>query len=311
MRIASRTFPNLVSQQLNGIAARQSRLQEQVATGQKLRNPADDPAAVHRVMNLEVEKDLLGQYRQNIGTLQESASATYNVIKTLKQISDRASEIAVQADDLKSPEQLRAYGMEVTQLLKQAVQVMNGQSRGAYLFAGTRSDQTAFAATTDADGHVTGVTYRGNTDVAETEIAEGSLFSVQVPGANNTGTGARGLASDSRVGADLFGHLVALQNHLNSADRAAIATQDGPALATDEENILFHVGTNGALQSRLEAADKLAASRMDGAENLISHEADADLAESMVRLSETQVAYQAALQSASTILRLSLLDYLR
>lgn len=310
MRIASRTFPNLVSQQLNNIAVRQSRLQEQVSTGQRLRYPSDDPAAVHRVMNLEVESARLGQYRQNIGTLKETANASYAALKSLKQIFNRASEIAVAADDLESPEQLRTYGTEVTQLLKQTVQVLNSQSRGAYLFAGTANDQVPFVMATDTDGRVTAVAYRGNSEIAATEIAEGSLLAVQIPGANPAGTGPRGLASDSRVGADLFDHLISLQDHLNSSNREAIANGDRIALDADEENILYHIGTNGALQSRLDAADKLATNRMDGAENLISQEADADMADSMVRLNETQVAYEAALQSAATILRLSLLDYI-
>ncbi|HKX61206.1 MAG TPA: hypothetical protein VJS65_05170 [Verrucomicrobiae bacterium] len=50
---------------------------------------------------------------------------------------------------------------------------------------------------------------------------------------------------------------------------------------------------------------------MDTLEKLVSKEADADLTETIVRLTQTQTAYQAALQSAGRILGSSLLDYLR
>jgi flagellin-like hook-associated protein FlgL len=43
----------------------------------------------------------------------------------------------------------------------------------------------------------------------------------------------------------------------------------------------------------------------------ISQEADADLAQTIVQLTQTQTAYQAALQSGGQILSQSLLDYLR
>jgi len=92
---------------------------------------------------------------------------------------------------------------------------------------------------------------------------------------------------------------------------AAIESTDRPNLGRDEDNLLFHLGTNGAIQSRLEATNALATQRTDTLETLVSKEADADLAQTLVRLNQTQTAYQAALQSAGKILGSSLLDYLR
>jgi flagellar hook-associated protein 3 FlgL len=310
MRVSSNSFPNLLVQELNTLTDRQSRLQSQVATGQRIQLPEDDPAAMHRVMDLEVEKRSLAQYQQNIAYLKEAGDATYSVLDGLRKISERVGEIATQADGVKSADELHAYGTEVTQLIQQAVQLMNGKLRGDALFGGTRNDRPPFVATQGPGGEVQSVTYQGNTSVNESEIAEGSLLSMQVVGANTTGTGPRGLITDDRFGADFFNHLIALQNHLNAGDSTSIASQDRPALAKDEENILYQVGTNGALQNRLDAAQALASSRSEGAENLISKDADADLAQSLVRLNQSQTAYQAALQSAATILKTSLLDYL-
>lgn len=311
MRVSSNSFPNLLVQQLNTLTERQTRLQTQVATGQRLQSPEDDPAAVHRVLDLQVEERALGQYQKNITYLKQTADATYNVMGGLKKISDRVGEISILADGTKSPEALKTYATEVTQLIKQAAQLMNGKLRGDQLFGGTRNDQPPFVLTQGTDGEVQSVTYQGNTNVNESEIAEGSLFSVQVIGANNTGTGARGLITDNRFGADFFNHLISLQDHLLAGDTQSIASQDRPALAKDEENIIYHIGTNGAQQSRLDSAQSLASSRAEGVDGMISKEADADLAESLVRLNESRTAYQAALQSAAGIMDKSLMDYLR
>jgi flagellar hook-associated protein 3 FlgL len=109
----------------------------------------------------------------------------------------------------------------------------------------------------------------------------------------------------------LFGHLIALQDHLLAGDTAAVAATDRDQLARDEDNLIFHVGSNGAAQSRLEASAAMTKSRALSLEQDVSGEADADLAETITRLTQTQTAYQAALQTAGTVLRLSLLDYLR
>jgi flagellar hook-associated protein 3 FlgL len=310
MRVATNSFTNSLVDQLNRLSARQTRLQTEAATGQRLIAPEDDPAAMRRVLDLQAEGTSIAQFQKNISFLTEKAGASYEVMRGLKKISDRVGEIATLADDMKSPDELKIYATEVTQLIRQAVQFVNGKHRGDYLLGGTQVDQPPFAATFDADGNAVAVTYQGNTDVPDVEVAEGSFVAAQTPGANSTGSGARGLVADSRFGADLFAHLISLQNHLLAGDTAGIASTDRPALGKDEENLIFQMGTNGALQSRLEAADSLASSRALSVDGLVSKEADADLAETMVRLNQTQTAYTAALQSGATIMQTSLLDFL-
>ena len=119
------------------------------------------------------------------------------------------------------------------------------------------------------------------------------------------------MLADSRAGADFFNHLIALQNSLRANNAGEIQFNTRAQLAQDEENFLFHVGANGALQARLETTAALATNRTLSLEGLTSQEADADLAQTLVRLSETQNAYRAALQSGATILDRSLLDFLR
>jgi len=311
MRVTANTFPNNLLDELTSLSQRQNKLQTQAASGQLVRLPEDDPAAMRRILDLQAQGKSVAQYQRNIARDQELATASFNSIKGLKQVSDRVREIAVSTDGLESPEDLKLYAKEVTELIKQAVQTANSRNGADYLFAGTLSDQPPFVLTTDADGNVTSVAYQGNTALAENEIASGLTLSAQAVGANTSGGGPRGLITDSRVGADFFNHLISLQNNLLSGNVTAIANTDQPNLDKDEDNLLFHLGSNGALQSRLEATNALAAQHADTLEALVSKEADADLAQTLVRLSQTQTAYQAALQSAGKILGSSLLDYLR
>jgi flagellar hook-associated protein 3 FlgL len=311
MRVTSHTFPNSLLDELTSLAQRQNKLQNQAATGQLLELPEDDPVAMRRVLDMQGESRAVSQYQRNIARHQELATASFSVIKGLKKISDRIREIAIAADGLKSQDELNIYAKEVTELIKQAVQAVNSKNRGDYIFSGTLSDQPAYSSVTDANGNVTSVSYQGNATLAESEIASGVTMTAQVLGESTSGTGPRGLITDSRSGADFFNHLISLQNNLLSGNVAAIENTDRANLELDENNFLIQIGGNGAIQSRLEATNALAGQRKETLEALVSKEADADLTQTIVRLSQTQTAYQAALQSAGRILSSSLLDYLR
>lgn len=311
MRVTGNFFSGAMIAQLNVLSARQYKLQNQVATGQRVQAPEDDPVAVERTLGLRAEKAELAQFAENIAVLGERAGAAFNSLKALKKISDRAGELATLADATRSPAELRAYGNEVTQLIQQAAQLANNKYRESFLFGGTSSGQAPFTVATDANGVVTGVSYNGNAAVAVNEIENGVSLNVDVPGVNSSGSGARGLITESRAGADFFNHLISLQNNLLNGDTAAIASTDRAALAQDEENFIYHIGNNGAVQTRLETAAALARTQTESLDGMISQAVDADLPETIVQLTQAQTAYQAALQSGAGILRMSLMDYLR
>ena len=313
MRLAFNTFPNSLVTQLNALRLQQTQLQNQAATGRRISQVDDDPAAMQRVLQAQAQDARVGQYRSNITALQERATASYNSIQGLHTISTRAGEIATLADGTKSPAELQVYAQEVSQLIQQGVQLMNSKFQGEYLFGGTLSDKPPFVATTDASGNVTAVTYQGNDTVSSAEIAAGSTLSVQNPGANTSGSGPVGLITDSRTGADFFNHLIALQNDLQSGDVTAISSSDFPALSKDEDNITLQMGYNGVTQAHLEAADSIAAAQSSSLTQAISQDATVDLAQTLTQLSATQTAYQAALQSGAGLLNESqtILDYLQ
>ncbi len=265
---------------------------------------------MQRKLALRQEQQNVAKFQENIAGWKERASAAFDTLNAVKEKLNRTNDLAIQAGGLRSPEELQDYGNQVKQLIEGAVQLLNAKQRGQFLFAGTKSDAPPFAISTDAEGVVTGVAYRGNSNVNVAEIESGALVAVDVPGANASGSGPRGLAADSRAGADLFGHLIALQNHLLAGDVAAVKAEDLPALARDEANLIFHIGNNGGVQTRLETAGSLASAQALSLSQIVSQEADADLADSIMQLNQTQTAYQAALASGAGLLKMSLMDYL-
>jgi flagellar hook-associated protein 3 FlgL len=299
--------------QFNVLAAQQRKLQNEASTGLSVQSPSDNPAAMQNTLN-----DLSGQvaqqqYASNINTIQSRANSIYTVLQSLQTISSRVGEIATAAGNVtNSPTDLNNYAGEVSSLIQQAAQLLNTKdpATGQYLFGGTNSGQPPYAVATDANGNVTGVTYQGNASVNQTEIAPGVTIAVDVPGENTSGSGAYGVVTDSRTGADLFNHLIALQNDLSSGNTSAITSTDAPNLQNDQNNLTYQVANNGNVQARLNTAATLATSQANSLNGLISNESGADLVQVLTQLTQTQTAYQAALQSSASIMQLSLLNYL-
>ena len=310
MRVTSNSFSENLVTNFHALARRQLALQDQIATGQRIKDASDDPFAAQQVLQLRDDAAANAQFKKNIGVHQEFAQVTHGLMRNLQKALDRAQEIATRVDDLESGEDLTSYAGEVNDLLNHVVQIANAQHRGEFLLAGTKTDTKPFNTTTDAAGKVTSVSFAGTASTAESEIDSGVLFTSRVPG-ENRGGGERGLIADTQAGADIFAHLISLRDQLASGDVAAIRTTTRAQLEADEENVLFHMAHNGALQSRLESSLKMAKDEDLALEKEISNRVDVDMPEAIVRLNQQQTNYQAALQSASSMMNMNLLSFLR
>jgi flagellar hook-associated protein 3 FlgL len=311
MRVSSLSFGDNFLYQTNQLENEQTTLQNQATTGLKLSLPEDDPAGMSQALQLQTDSSANTQYQSNITQLQDSATTSYNAMNGLQTLISKANEIAASVDGTTSTTEMSSYASEIGGIIQQAVQLANTQdSQGNYIYGGTNVSTPPFAATTDSNGNVTAVNYQGNSSVAQSEIAPGVTISAQTLGANSTGSGPRGLITDSRYGADLFNHLISLQNDLSSGNAGAVNSTDVPQLAKDEDNIAYQVGSNGVMQSTLSNTSSVATQQGANLTTQMSNDTSANLATTLSNLQQTQTSYQAALQSGVMVMQLSLLDFL-
>ena len=102
-----------------------------------------------------------------------------------------------------------------------------------------------------------------------------------------------------------------MQKDLTSGSTAAVSSTDAPQLTKDEDNILYQVTANGVLQSQLTSTNNVATQQGTNTTEQISLATNADLAQTLTQLSQTQTAYQAALESGTMVLNVSLLNYIQ
>jgi flagellar hook-associated protein 3 FlgL len=298
MRVATNSASEAVLAQLTKLSLRQAQLQTQAATGQRIFQPEDDPAAVGRILGLETERRQINQFQSNATRALEISQSSYAGIQEMKKISDRAGELVTLGAGAASPDAFKAYAKEVNQLIEQAVQIGNTKFRNDYLFAGTAvTTQPYDDSNRDASGNLLTVAYAGNASQGTVQLSENSSIA---PGTSNgTNTGMR----------DFITNLIALRDALDTGSSATVSGVQ--ASLENSENILVNsLSEHGAIELRIEVNKKQQDARAQNIETLVAKEADADLATTVVRLSQTATAYEAALSSSTKILKMSLLDYI-
>ena len=103
-----------------------------------------------------------------------------------------------------------------------------------------------------------------------------------------------------------------MQQHLTGGDTAAIAATDRSALVQDEDNLIYHISNNGAVQTTLDFAASNATTAQNALQQSYTKVTGVDMTKAITDLSQAQSIYQAALQSSSVLLQLqqSVMQYL-
>lgn len=298
MRLSNATTADTVLSQLQRLSRQQAELQTQVATGQRITRPADDPAAVARVIAAQMERSSVSQYARNADAALEYSKTSYAGLQQFKKLSDRAGELAVLGTGSIGADAMKAYAAEVNQLLEQAASQGNTRFGSDYVFGGTAVTAAPYAATRDVTGKITAVAYAGDTGRLTVPLADGASIQPTTDAAANSGI------------ADFMNRLVALRDALQAGDvNATQATRAG--LDASENLLVASLGEHGAIQLRIEVAQAQQTARLDELSRQISNEAEVDLPSVIVRLNQTTQSYEAALSSSATLLKMSLLDYIR
>jgi len=262
--------------QIGSLTSQESQLQSEVSTGLRISAASDDPTTYGMVMAEDSQGAAINQYSSNATTALAVNQASTSALTQIKAIADQASQIATLATGTLSSSEMSSYGTNVDQLLQEVVQIGNSQFNSSYLFSGTAVTTPPYAPTKDVSGNITAVTYNGNT--------------------------SQGLAA-------FMNSLVALRDALNADDTSAVSTAQS-GLQTTENTIINGVSELGAVQARITVAQSQQTSLSQTIGQLVSNQTSADLPSTVVKLTQAQNAYQAAVQSAATLMQHDLLTYI-
>ena len=147
MRIADKMQFNQVQQNTTKNRSDMYDLQNQAATQKRINKPSDDPLATTRVLGTRTEERGNTQFVKNINNAKSFLEFTDQSLSELGDIMIRAKELAVaQSSDAGASEETRQVtGLEVNQILSQAVQIGNRKMGDRFSMAAVPLQQNAEA----------------------------------------------------------------------------------------------------------------------------------------------------------------------
>ena len=146
--MAIRVTPAITVRQLlktsAGHTANISKLQQQIASGQRITRPSDDPFGTKTILSRNA---LVGQFETQKDTLNQAADRLNQANTELLSVSDllvQARDIASQARSALDDSELRNYASEIDTILNQVRQTGNAQFDGQYLFSGDTANTAPY-----------------------------------------------------------------------------------------------------------------------------------------------------------------------
>jgi flagellar hook-associated protein 3 FlgL len=299
MRISSTQYQAIMNESLQLNQGKLSSLTQQMASGQRIQLPSDDPVDSVRLSRLQREESSIKQYRDNIAAVQIRLTKNEGYLQNMVNDMNSGRDLLVWANDGgNAPADLQAMITPLTSLRDSLFYNSNTvDQEGNYVFSGTatRSAPIAYNAAAPAGSRYS---YAGNTNAQNVVVGNGIT---QVANENLSG----------------------LEKLLNQLDQT-IATLSSPTVSAndpatrsvltanldgfdDAMNLLAgKIAVIGGSQNIIKTLDANHANVSLSNQNAITDIGELDMAQAATELNGYQTALQATYKAYAKIGNLSL-----
>ncbi|MCX5813479.1 MAG: flagellar hook-associated protein FlgL [Proteobacteria bacterium] len=297
MRVTNKLRSDVSKNQLISLNEKITVLQEQISSSKKILHPSDDPVIYGRNVQMTSEKNMNTQYKRNLDRLSTFAGTYETVFGSMKDLLSTAKQLAVtQSSDQMDATSRKTAAVQIEGIIENLVTLGNTKVGNTYAFGGKRSDTAAFV----LDETDYSVAFHGSDNVPE----------VYVDGSTKEKLGMSGKSAfyDGNT-VSVFGALKELKDALENNDGDAIRTAMGSinkALDLTANNVAY-IGTYSSTITTLTTQNS---TKGDLLTTTMSDMVDADMIQLVVEFNTLSNAYQAATSSLSTIMKLSILNYM-
>lgn len=158
-----------------------SRTQQQVATGQKIFKPSEDPVAAARVVNMKDTLASVEQQQSNINSARARITLSEGVLSNVIESLHRVRELTIQANNDSQNESTRLFiADEVKQIQGSILNLANTtDSNNEFLFSGSLSKFKPFSRNESG-----GFVYNGDESHREVQISQSRRIAVDDPGSD-------------------------------------------------------------------------------------------------------------------------------
>lgn len=164
-------------------------MENKISTQSKIKDLRDDPIAASHTVKYQSKLVRLERFVRNIDDVKANLSFAEVKLQGSLDVMQRVRELAVQgANGVYTPEDLKAIGREVDQLLEELVSLGNSQNgMGNMIFGGYESKHEPFrilrGRVENGDGdQILEVEYRGDIGRNNVDVSEESVAAMNLPG---------------------------------------------------------------------------------------------------------------------------------
>ncbi len=188
MRISNAQLTAMMHGSMNTSSEKLGKLMQQMATGERMLLPSDDPISAVRVLRIQREEATLTQYRTNIANVSGNLSKQEANLKAASDTMLNVRDMLLwAANGSNTSEDLAAIANELGTLEKTILSFANVRDEeGRYLFSGTLSDRQAIS----FDAATETYSLTGNDQYRQAAVANGVLVDENVTAAQVFGAGA-------------------------------------------------------------------------------------------------------------------------
>ena len=292
--------------QMNELQTSISKTQTQIATGQQLTKPSDDPAKVTAIGRLNSALARQASYSATLTTVGDRLSATEASVTGASDIMTRVKELAIQsANDTLSPADRSSIAIEIATLRDSLVSLANSRDiDGSYLFSGTKVTQSPFGNSRSGK-----IEYLG--DQTRTKVKLGDQQEIA---GNKLGTDVfTSVVRNSQGSPEKVGFFQVLGDLINSVkDSNQTGMQRGLGEIDQVNNGLTQaLGQIGTQLNIVDAQKSFVTDTTLRLKTTLSSLSDSDIAQTIVNLQKESLGLQAVQSSFAKMADLNLFTYLR
>jgi len=298
-KITTSNFIRNIHQQAGDIL----KAQERIASQKRINKISDDPIGMGRVLGYRSNIAAIEQYEENIDqgiTQLEFNEITLDLasdlVKTAKGLAEQylGSEITA--------EEKQFAADQIKDLYDQVISLANSTYNNNYIFGGHATDTAPFSR--DADFNVT---YHGDDGQVRLMVGNNVEITYNADGSKIFQNAANG-------GVNLFDELKNLIDGLENSDAAAGSAQIKATLSplyTARQQINSRRSEYAPALYRLQYTDEYWTNLKPKVQGALADTEQADIAKTVMELTNLEVAYETTLATAARIIQPSLMDFLR
>lgn len=277
-------------------------LQQKISSGQNIHRLSDDPPSLWQVISLKERLVSQEQYHRNIEDGLLWLNEVDRSLDSANQILQKALDISLWGANVDSGTvDLQALVTETDSLINQMLDVVNTPLGERYVFAGYHKGEKPFL----RQGTETGEEIVFNPALSEEALGT-TIREILPQTSEEVSFNGKELFIDS----NLFAHLFDLKNALEKKDTTVI--RDCMVnLTADQDLILQTRATTGAKANRLNLVKETLATQETNLQESLSSLQSADITITVTELASRMLTYQASLASATKVLQMSLVNFLR